>query len=534
MLQNKAKTEPPARFNEDGRNFRGRPVNMGMSFSDLKTLSKENISRTKQFDFGFGGPRTSTYHPLNRRMWVLPITCDDSNQENGFAFILKSRMKDMIKVLCRKNEHQKPSNGERDKVMIKTFLATLAFLLFTTTGWATAYYVDSKKGDDANKGTTTSTAWKTINKVNTSTFNPGDRVLFLRDKKFNDKSLIIPSSGTLGNHIVFGAYGNVKEKKPVIDAKKRNFAIKINKDYITIQDLEIKGWTQRGIFGQDSSHISILRNTISGGNDVEPSHGIQFKSGTLRPGIIIKSNTIKKIGIEDKNTRFGFNGIMLQGVTGCEVRFNDIKTKNVNAIRLQKGSGIYLNDGCWIGGNYITKSEGGIVVNGSVSTKVWSNVIRDNAAGIAVGFGSDFASVIDNDLENLSQAFATWGFPSPVPWMWNGIDINGAANGVANNNRCNGVWNHCLMLDNDGQDSNGWTFTNNVLDARESTGTKLCLRIEGDVNGDVAYTSDFNTCYTAGNVSVDYKDRFNPMDWADYQAATCAEGTCKDINSQEF
>ena len=52
-------------------------------------------------------------------------------------------------------------------------------------GWASVagaatYYVDATNGSDSANGTTTATAWKTINKVNTSTFAAGDQILFKR------------------------------------------------------------------------------------------------------------------------------------------------------------------------------------------------------------------------------------------------------------------------------------------------------------------------------------------------------------------
>jgi len=39
--------------------------------------------------------------------------------------------------------------------------------------WATTYYVDATNGNDGNNGTSESTPWKTIAKVNASRFNPG-------------------------------------------------------------------------------------------------------------------------------------------------------------------------------------------------------------------------------------------------------------------------------------------------------------------------------------------------------------------------
>ncbi len=72
----------------------------------------------------------------------------------------------------------------------------------------TTYYVDNcdVTGNDTNNGTSTSTPWLTINKVNTSSFSAGDSILFRRGCTWREQ-LTIPSSGTTGNPITFGAYG---------------------------------------------------------------------------------------------------------------------------------------------------------------------------------------------------------------------------------------------------------------------------------------------------------------------------------------
>lgn len=67
------------------------------------------------------------------------------------------------------------------------------------------YYVDPN-GSDAEAGTSTGTAWATVAKVNGSSFNPTDIILFKRGGVWNE-SLVVPSSGTSGNEITFGAYG---------------------------------------------------------------------------------------------------------------------------------------------------------------------------------------------------------------------------------------------------------------------------------------------------------------------------------------
>ena len=78
-------------------------------------------------------------------------------------------------------------------------------------GWASVagaatYYVDATNGNDSASGTTIATAWKTINKVNTSTFAAGDQILFKRGEVWRE-SLVPPLSGASGSPIVFDAYG---------------------------------------------------------------------------------------------------------------------------------------------------------------------------------------------------------------------------------------------------------------------------------------------------------------------------------------
>jgi hypothetical protein len=67
------------------------------------------------------------------------------------------------------------------------------------------YYVSSA-GNDSNNGLTTGTSWQTLSKVNSSSFNAGDQILFNKGDTFYG-SLITTSSGTSNFPIVYGAYG---------------------------------------------------------------------------------------------------------------------------------------------------------------------------------------------------------------------------------------------------------------------------------------------------------------------------------------
>ncbi|MGZ9148303.1 MAG: hypothetical protein ACXW4G_08020, partial [Candidatus Deferrimicrobiaceae bacterium] len=79
--------------------------------------------------------------------------------------------------------------------------------LATVNGWGATYYVDQTGGNDSNLGTSTDNAWKTIAKVNGSSFFAGDSILFKKGETWREQ-MTITSSGSAGNVITFGAYGN--------------------------------------------------------------------------------------------------------------------------------------------------------------------------------------------------------------------------------------------------------------------------------------------------------------------------------------
>ena len=70
---------------------------------------------------------------------------------------------------------------------------------------ATRYYVNSSGGSDINDGLSEVYAWKTINKVNGTSFSPGDTILFKRGEIWREQ--LIPHSGDITGYITYGAYG---------------------------------------------------------------------------------------------------------------------------------------------------------------------------------------------------------------------------------------------------------------------------------------------------------------------------------------
>jgi hypothetical protein len=92
----------------------------------------------------------------------------------------------------------------------------IIILTFFSTSLATTYYVDSNNGNDNNNGTSQQTAWRTLSKVNSYNFQPGDIVELIRGGIWRESlTLSSSSNGNEGNYIEVTAYG--VGKKPQIN-----------------------------------------------------------------------------------------------------------------------------------------------------------------------------------------------------------------------------------------------------------------------------------------------------------------------------
>lgn len=95
--------------------------------------------------------------------------------------------------------------------------------IYSLSSLSKTYYIDNINGNDLNSGLSENQAWKTISKVNSFNFSPGDRILFKRGGIWNE-TLNISSSGLPGNEIYYGSYGLgdnpiITSSEPVINWK---------------------------------------------------------------------------------------------------------------------------------------------------------------------------------------------------------------------------------------------------------------------------------------------------------------------------
>src|SRR5512141_2473249 len=111
---------------------------------------------------------------------------------------------------------------------------------------ARTYYIDSGNGNDKSNGTNAKSAWKSLGKVNSQNFNPGDTICFLKGAEWTG-GLIIKSSGTESNRIVYTSYG--KGSAPVIKNPGADdaIAVKINASWVVVENFMVRECHASGI-----------------------------------------------------------------------------------------------------------------------------------------------------------------------------------------------------------------------------------------------------------------------------------------------
>jgi hypothetical protein len=104
---------------------------------------------------------------------------------------------------------------------------------------AAIYYVDTARGSDSNSGVNPRRPWQTLEKVNATTFAPGDHILFCARRRWSGK-LHPKGSGAPGKPIIIDRYG--EGALPVIDGAGSagdGVIWLYNQQYWEIENLEI-------------------------------------------------------------------------------------------------------------------------------------------------------------------------------------------------------------------------------------------------------------------------------------------------------
>ncbi|WP_230399467.1 carboxypeptidase regulatory-like domain-containing protein [Novisyntrophococcus fermenticellae] len=224
-------------------------------------------------------------------------------------------------------------------------------LQFTTNRNITVYYVDSVSGNDNNTGASPQKAWRTINKINEQTFNPGDTILFKSGCSWAGTTLRPQGDGTSEAPITIGKYGgdtypaihaNYVPGTPVdqMEENQKLYALELNGvEYYIVKDLELTSFGQhnsdntlnsqggrRGVYikakaGEGSITHSIMldnlyihdingHNAKKGGSNGREGAGIHFENNgkhTYIDGLTIQNCTIEDVS-RNGITSGGYDG----------------------------------------------------------------------------------------------------------------------------------------------------------------------------------------------------------------------------------
>ena len=304
----------------------------------------------------------------------------------------------------------------------------------------TTYYV-SATGNDSNAGTSTSAPWRSLSKVNSKTFQPGDTIRFESGDSWTGQ-LWPKGSGTDGAPISIDSYGTGAKPKiagqgTVADAVRLN-----NQQYWEIRNLDVsnavptgttdgsklgdfRGIGVHGDNGQTLHHFVIDSVDVHdvtgevkwvGGSTADNKPGISFAQGWDRSkntGGIAFLTGVQDITAPGAPTVL--DGITVENSTIKNTSFNGIVTKQYagdapGAVYTGWGKRATASDSAWtpytnvtFRGNYITQANtpfgcNGIYVTGVRGALVEGNVIdRVGVSGVETNM-ADSVTVQHNEI----------------------------------------------------------------------------------------------------------------------------------------
>lgn len=286
-----------------------------------------------------------------------------------------------------------------------------AALLFAAPAFAanTAYYVDAVNGSDSNNGTSQATPWKTLAKVNATTFSPGDSILLHAGRQWIEQ-LNPKGSGLSGKPITIGAYGD--GPRPYIDGRNVGgggsggaAVLLLNVSYWTISGLEVvndngrnnvgtinsPGANRSGILVNNTSGVSQFGITIIN-NYVHDVNGCFVCSGAnpqTNGGIAVLADAMNGFN----NGSSSYNGVQIldnvvENVGRTGIVFNDYSTGFLYAVSQNA-----LSRNVTISGNQLQNIDSdGIILSGSIDNLIEHNVI-DKAGLVTVSGSSEPGTV---------------------------------------------------------------------------------------------------------------------------------------------
>lgn len=143
--------------------------------------------------------------------------------------------------------------------MSRVLLALVFLLVSSSSAWAGVQYYVSELGNDSAVGTSPSTAWQTLARVNAGPLGPGDTVAFHAGQVFLG-TLRITRSGTEVAPITVTSYNRVNGSRAVILAGAGTGIHILNAEYVRLSGLQVVGAGPTST--QNSSAGVLIENTL--------------------------------------------------------------------------------------------------------------------------------------------------------------------------------------------------------------------------------------------------------------------------------
>lgn len=270
---------------------------------------------------------------------------------------------------------------------------------------ATSYYVDGDAGSDGRTGTSPEQAWKTLQPVNQTTFQPGDRIFFKGGTRYLGQLKPRGSGAVVAGKIVpivISSYGEGARPRIEAEGRFKDAVLLRNVEFWEIQNLEI---TNHGARREPwRTGVRILSDGF----------------GRMRH-IHLRNLFVHDVNGDLSKEREGC-GIYFESRGGRQSHFDDLLIENCHLLRTDRNGICQLGSSARslrvvIRGNLLEDIGGdGIKIWGSNGALVEHNVIRggrmrcdDYAAGIWP-FASDDTIVQFNEVSGMKGTKDGQGF----------------------------------------------------------------------------------------------------------------------------
>ncbi|MCU1441015.1 MAG: hypothetical protein JWP85_2012 [Rhodoglobus sp.] len=250
------------------------------------------------------------------------------------------------------------------------------------------FYVNASTGNDSNTGLTTGQAWRTLSKVNSTAFGPGDVIAFQRGQTFTG-SAWLNDAGASNNPIVVTAYGSGAQ--PILTNPGQWNMLVLDAAYLQVKNLAFDDGAVfdnanlAGITGPKYEQSGAVAITGNGSNAlVQDSTFTDVGVGVKTYGAnsVVEHNTFKDLRIafrgmdSGSETSYGALGVSVNN-SGVRVSYNDfINCRSTDSPYGADGGAVeiegflYNKDNITIDHNYSRGSQGFLEVTETSSSHV--------------------------------------------------------------------------------------------------------------------------------------------------------------------